>query len=385
MSFISDLMIGAKSPVTESFGTNSEFITEADMQAALEMMGDDDDFGEENSYELDEAMLYAVMDSDNNFNTIMEAMMLQEVQYFINNGREMIYEEVNVKGIFGKIKAAVKKAWEKIKQVFKKCIQWLSSKVKSDAAFIKKYGDYIKKCDKASIANFSGYDFDNINSTDLYGIVSNVTISCFEDITKKWEEAKSKSDQVKDASFDFKFDDDEIKKEKELYTRFSSKVSMNIKTPEDFINSVKKYYGILTVTDIPTFNANDIISEIRDAKMTKAAAKKAFDAAKSVIEAVLAGIESDERILLTKDKDFEGGKKLPSGASKYISVLNDISSFGIARLNNVYHYHMQAINKANTQARKLANYAVTHKLADKNKSTNESFAGFFDNPEIGLV
>ena len=434
MGFIQDMMLGNTS-MNESVRFDADdYVTEADLQAALEFMGDDDDFGEENAYDFEEAMLYAAQDSADNFNSIMEAMMIQEFQTYLNTGEEMVYEAVNVKGVFGKIKAGVKKAWEKIKQVFKKVVTYLSGKVKTDAAFIRKHEAYLKKCDGKSIANFTGYKFDNLKNISMYSKGADIVTGEMKEAEKKRQtkisktfkntgvlskgyndEEKYKADNSdKELSTSSKWSkkdvaymdtvsygdsrinakggmdvtDDMTKTDKQMWNALSKVADgKKIESQEDWTNAVKKFFGVLDTVSITKFNAPEVISEIGDAKMSKDAAKLAFNAAKKTIQSYLATIEANEKCVVRDLGKFDAkGKKSSDSISKYVAYQNYLSAFGIKCLNTIYHYHIKAINKANSQARKLANYAIANDLAGSKKAASEStIGGFFDDPDAGLV
>ena len=86
-----------------------------------------------------EAALNIVVEGEENFNRITQAVGIDEYNYFEENGVEMIYEAADVKGFFAKIKAFFINLFQKIKGLIKKFIALFDSYTKSDKDFVNKY------------------------------------------------------------------------------------------------------------------------------------------------------------------------------------------------------------------------------------------------------
>lgn len=86
-----------------------------------------------------EAALNIVVEGEDNYNRIMQAVGIDEYNYFEENGTEMIYEAADIKGFFGKIKAFFVNLLQKVKGLIKKFIALFDSYTKSDKEFVNKY------------------------------------------------------------------------------------------------------------------------------------------------------------------------------------------------------------------------------------------------------
>lgn len=115
--------------------------------------------GETATYE--ELALAMVAENEQNYISIMKAIGLNEVNYFAQNGEEVIYEAGGVSGVLGKIKEFFKKLIEKIRQILHAFIAKISSMASSDNSFVQKYQkEFSTKWSKVkSDFEFKGYKF----------------------------------------------------------------------------------------------------------------------------------------------------------------------------------------------------------------------------------
>ena len=108
-----------------------------------------------------EASMIAVAESEAIYNNSMKEVGIAELRYFEENGQEVIYEAVDVKAIFNKIKMFFKKLLDKVKAIFHTFIAKISSFVQSDKDFVKKYEkEFSRKWnDVKEDFEFKGYVF----------------------------------------------------------------------------------------------------------------------------------------------------------------------------------------------------------------------------------
>lgn len=141
--------------------------------------------------------IIAAAESAANQNAFMKAIALQELASMEQYGNtDVLYESVNIKGIFEKIKAFFKKIIEKIHKIFHTFVAKMQSWFGNNKDFAKKYEKEIVK-NWSQISNdfeFKGYRFSNILNkseaiakkteikTFAEGINSDLA-SCIEDIS----------------------------------------------------------------------------------------------------------------------------------------------------------------------------------------------------------
>jgi hypothetical protein len=112
--------------------------------------------------------IIAAAESAANQNAFMKAIALQELASMEQYGNtDVLYESVNLKGIFEKIKAFFKKIIEKIHKIFHTFVAKMSSWFGNNKSFAQKYEkEVVKNWSKVSNDwEFKGYKFTNIFKT----------------------------------------------------------------------------------------------------------------------------------------------------------------------------------------------------------------------------
>ena len=105
-----------------------------------------------------EGAMNIVAESEYNWQKLMEATGIDELQYFVENGTEMVYEASGT-GFFAKAKDFFKKVWEKVKGLFRKFFGMFDAMVKDDAAFLSKYKTKLARVEIPSDFKIKGYNF----------------------------------------------------------------------------------------------------------------------------------------------------------------------------------------------------------------------------------
>ena len=118
--------------------------------------------------EFDEAALVAVAESEENYNAIIRSIGIAEATYFAHTGKEMVYTEGVLSNIFSKLKAFLKKVWEKIKALFKRFVMMFDKYSKDDKSFLKKYEKAVRRASGEEI-EFKGYPFSEAKLKDFEG------------------------------------------------------------------------------------------------------------------------------------------------------------------------------------------------------------------------
>lgn len=129
-----------------------------------------------------EGAMNIVAESEYNWQKLMEATGIDELQYFVENGTEMVYEASGT-GFFAKAKDFFKKVWEKVKGLFRKFFGMFDAMVKDDAAFLSKYKTKLARVEIPSDFKIKGYNFtidkkaEIVDTTDskVSGIVDSIT------------------------------------------------------------------------------------------------------------------------------------------------------------------------------------------------------------------
>lgn len=120
------------------FNENDDVQDSGLMDADFDSMLYDEDIEAAHEDSYIEVAARLVAETTINYNRIMEACAIAELNFLEENGREMIYE-ADLSGFFEKAKEFFRSIWEKIQSMFKKAAVQFNSWFTSDKDFIKKY------------------------------------------------------------------------------------------------------------------------------------------------------------------------------------------------------------------------------------------------------
>ena len=237
-----------------------------------------------------EGAMNIVAESEYNWQKLMEATGIDELQYFVENGTEMVYEASGT-GFFAKAKDFFKKVWEKVKGLFRKFFGMFDAMVKDDAAFLSKYKTKLARVEIPSDFKIKGYNFtidkkakivDTTNG-DITTIVNSITTD-------------------KDGKLD-EYDSDDINEQirgivlgdKGKYTdkEFSTTLFENLRNGE----SDKE--------DIENITVGQIISALGSTKQLRKEAENNFKKIKKTIEDSIKACEQAEKKALNGTDDTD--------------------------------------------------------------------------------
>lgn len=114
---------------------------------------------QECQYEPDMSGALAIIgESEQNYNILMKSIGIAELNYFEENGQEVVYVEESASAFFETVKKFFISLWEKIKGLFKKFFAMMDSYTKSDKAFVEKYKKHLLGVDTRDFT-YNGYEF----------------------------------------------------------------------------------------------------------------------------------------------------------------------------------------------------------------------------------
>lgn len=237
-----------------------------------------------------EGAMNIVAESEYNWQKLMEATGIDELQYFVENGTEMVYEASGT-GFFAKAKDFFKKVWEKVKGLFRKFFGMFDAMVKDDAAFLSKYKNKLAKVQIPSDFKIKGYNFtidkkaeivDTTNSK-VSGIVNSIT----SDNNGKLDEYDS--DDINEQIRGIVLGDNGKYTDKE----FSTALFENLRNGE----SDKE--------DIENITVGQIVSALGSTKQLRKEAEKNFKKIKKTIEDSIKTCEQAEKKALNGTDDTD--------------------------------------------------------------------------------
>ena len=237
-----------------------------------------------------EGAMNIVAESEYNWQKLMEATGIDELQYFVENGTEMVYEASGT-GFFAKAKDFFKKVWEKVKGLFRKFFGMFDAMVKDDAAFLSKYKNKLAKVQIPSDFKIKGYNFtidkkatikDTTNG-DIANIVTTITAD------KDGKLAEYDSDDINEQIRGIVLGD----KGKYTDKEFSTTLFENLRNGE----SDKE--------DIENITVGQIISALGSTKQLRKEAENNFKKIKKTIEDSIKTCEQAEKKALNGTDDTD--------------------------------------------------------------------------------
>ena len=237
-----------------------------------------------------EGAMNIVAESEYNWQKLMEATGIDELQYFVENGTEMVYEASGT-GFFAKAKDFFKKVWEKVKGLFRKFFGMFDAMVKDDAAFLSKYKNKLARVDIPSDFKIKGYNFTlnkksemvDVNNSKVSGIVNSIT----SDNNGKLDEYDS--DDINEQIRGIVLGDNGKYTDKE----FSTALFENLRNGE----SDKE--------DIENITVGQIVSALGSTKQLRKEAENNFKKIKKTIESSIKECEQAEKKALNGTDDTD--------------------------------------------------------------------------------
>ena len=327
-----------------------------------------------------ESGLILVAEAEENWNNIMKAVGIHELNVLEATGSEVVYEANDAKSFLDKIKDFFKMVWEKIVAIFKKFFAMIDSWVRSDKDFVKKYEKQLKTLTNVKDFKFKGYKY----SVDAVSVkdAADATNKVFGGIIPGYNN-QAAADSLAQLADPSKFDKilEESEKRDEYVEKaraaivgksgsmdskeFNEELAMMLRSGEES----KEEYGLADLGGI-----NDILATISNTATTKKAAEKEYNDIKTLIDKLIKKIDKWKGEFKTADgaDDVANNGKLTTIAARYSSLLKD----DLGLLQVVNSAKLQALKEENRQAKAICVKLLTYK--PKNESvTHYSESGSF--------
>lgn len=337
------------------FGENGDLSFEENVG---EEVSDDElnEFGIIETGEVPEVAGYAMaLENEQNFNAIMNAMMVKEYACLESTGAELVYTEGAINDFFEAVKTTIKRWWGKFMDMIKKAQDQIVKYTRENGAFIKKYKGKKMKAPSKGTMDVHGYSYPKLNDeTSLLKIMND---EYSKEISRKISALNADSadsisnskQEIENRLSDF---DEEIKK------RINVKAGTSDKA---LAEAVKAYYrgskGPITVGSF-----EEIIKEMDAAPKIRKKLKKDYDEAKKAMKEFLKSINTMQKSCSRKDdleKDrLAASRPLVQLVKKTMNAMGKIQSAS----NQVYFEKCKA-------DRAKAMWIINHQ---PNTSTNES-------------
>lgn len=368
-----------------------------------------------------EASVMAIAESEVFYNRAMKEIGIAEARYLAENGREMIYEAVDIKAVGEKLKNFFKKLIDKVRAIFHAFVAKISSWGSDDKKFVQKYEkEFSRKWnDVKDDFEFKGYKF-SINLTSNKTAFNNFKRANFSEIIEDQNASNllkksiegGQNDNIVDVIKGYGNGENEITFIKKLIEEYkdnkdSIQGSLRAGVYGDFAEAYsvnKKEYASDSEMDDKDFSENmfelfrsgerdkesiekkdimisDIITQLRNSKIFTTTAKKSCEAVTKDIQKAIDNIEKTVTAIsrVTPEKGAEETADFRSAYMGLFSTINEI----VVRPSKEYYVKAQGILLQALADQSRQNKAIMVKVIAggkkmKNESydyTNESYSG----------
>ena len=321
-----------------------------------------------------------VAEAEENWNKIMKAVGIHELNVLEATGEEVVYEASNAGSFLDKLKDFFKMIWEKIVAVFKKFFAMIDSWIKSDKDFVKKYEKELRSKTNTTDFKFKGYKFsDGVSVNDASDkIEKSFKSDLFSEYTTSTDDLNALAERLGDKleEIDGKFDKmDEcvdaargaVFGESSLDSKeFGEELFKCYRSGEDS----KEEYSLSDLGGI-----NEILSTISNAATTKKAAESEYKALKKTIDDMIKKVDKWKPAFKNGDElDAKRNGLLAGIASKYSRALKD--HLGLVQIVNTAK--LQALKDENRQAKAICVKLLTYKPKNESVTHYGESGSFLD-------
>lgn len=272
------------------------------------------------------------LENEQNHNAIMMAMLTQEYNHVLENGVEMVYEGSKLDNFLDAVKRQIQKFWAKVKGVFKKVMDKLSTIVLSNKAFVKKYRSAGLKL-PVKEKEITGYTFPlkEIKYSEVVKVVESIKDANTEAMTK-------------------------VSNDKMLDNVRGSLIGKGMLSSDEFEKALKVHlYGSENTETVVMDSFDVLMNKLESASDERKAAKAAHKEAEKSIKGLLSEVNK-EKSAAKSDAAVARAKRKSEVISRSLNIMSTALSA-----------QTRAILADAAQNRKFANHLVNvqHKKGEK--------------------
>lgn len=353
-----------------------------------------------------EASIVAVAESEAIYNKAMKEIGIGELRYMEENGHEMIYEAVDVKAVFDKIKMFFKKLMDKVKAIFHAFIAKLASWGSEDKVFVKKYEvEFGRKWNNVrGDFDFKGYKFTlkDISEDALSGaaklavLVDKHLKSSGYNMTKIITNnviTTTNPEDIRSATKNLTEDREDILEEMRAFviSSFEPSYSGSSLDAKEFSEAIFSTFrnGETEKDSISKdeLSVSEICNDLRTSDKTKKAADKVIKSTLKSIDAAIKLVDGFEKEaaktkISTDGNKTESDKKI-NNRSEFMGFASEISSLIKSHREFVVQAtggYLEALKDRSRQEKAIMVKVIAHSDSKKMKResydyTNESYSG----------
>jgi len=330
----------------------------------------------------DEAAIMAVVESEQNYNSLMKAVGIAELNFLEENGTDMVYTEGTVGGFFAKLKEFFKKIIAKVASVLKAFFAKIDSFTKSDKDFLNKYRKDLTKLNLKDM-KVNGYTFtigaSAVKSKDDIAGAVKTKLGVTGDL-------KTAADGLDDAKLEALLaadDDDAYETFLDNFRKGLIGASSAIEAGE-FAKELYEHFrngeSSKEEIDVDIVAQMQVLAKYAD---TKKQAEKAFRDIEKACNEVVKDLEKAEKALLNEKKSDAAEQK---SQGLKVRAVNTITKYfkGAMGCNTTYFgAYLQALKDESRQAKAICVKALTYKPKNESAGVDYGTTGsFLENVEF---
>lgn len=293
-----------------------------------------------------------VVENEQNYNKLMQAIAIAELCHLESTGEEMVYTEGVVSDFFKKVKEMFKKILAKIAGLFKKFIAMIDGFFKNDKDFLTKYEKDLNDANPKNLT-YKGYKFDIDAWTPA---TDSKSVSDIKAIFAK----AVKDDGNHDTKEIEKFEDNDTREDM-LEVLRGEVLGTNKKVSSDDLSTeiFKLFRNGETdkeEMDVTTGVITKCTAHLRKSDELKRTAKKNYTELEKKINEVIKTLESQEKDLRNNEMSEKNSLALRVAKlyTRYAQDLLNVNSV-------VYSGQLQAIKDYSRQCKAICVRVLTHK------------------------
>lgn len=365
----------------------------------LDLIMEDDSIIPWNNDDFLEGSLDCLITANENYNTIMKSIAINELNYLEDIGEEYVYTEASLDGFIMAIKKFLVRLWRSISGVFKRFIYWFDRQTKNDKDFLHKYRDRLLNNKLDSNFSFSGYRYTIIDK-EIENAIGQLEIDPstlanggngqkYNDSTK-YENIVDK--QRKDIIYqkEAKMEEELERLRSKVIAQFSHRGDKRDKlTDKEFHDALMECFqnGTDTKDELNSseINIHGMISEMENGNATRKTIRLAFSNGKKLIDNTIRRIDNEARTISRQhvenpstinkqDKDKRSNMEIHTDKLKGVSYYLNYAQKSRSMLTVLEGCVLTALKKRSKQYKACIIKVITYK--GKDESYNESYEDF---------
>lgn len=347
-----------------------------------------------------------VAENEYNYNQIMQAVAINELNHLDATGREFIYEAADISGFFGRIKQFFMSILAKVAELFKKFFRKMDGVFMKDKEFVKKYKkELATKAGKLKDFEYKGFEFivkpldksivdmSSIVILPLGNMSSNLVSNLSDVVDKDADAIYTKIGGGNVGKYMTRYNDDFSDIEEEIRGKIINRATGKSEGKLDSSEFTEELFrlhrsGEDAAETIDSVKIYDMLAAIENSSTIKREAEKSFKAQNDSIKKTIKDLDNIEKTLIKSVpkgsegyKAGEGGNATVGNSGKVVGTILSVATAINAQYRSAQNFLTQyqgsvmtAYKDENKQARRVCVAALNYKSKNEGYSYDEEYS-----------